>query len=84
MIKTAKATVVRDEVIDVLCNKCGESCRKINGGYDYVSICYTGGYESMILGDCSRYEFELCEPCLADLIDSLKISASVETDGLIP
>lgn len=77
MLKTKQVTVQTTKVEDVICNKCGASCLK-SCGYDSVSVQYTGGYDSSILGDMCRYEFELCEACLAAFMASFKHSALVD------
>lgn len=57
-------------VYRVICNKCGEDAHK----YEHFSVFYQGGYES-ILGDGTKYKFDLCEKCLGEFMDTLLIPA---------
>lgn len=67
---TSKRTVTKEEIVveDVLCNKCGKSCREEDCGNleGLVEARVTGGYASY-LGDMTSYTFSLCEHCLEQL-----------------
>lgn len=66
-----------EEVVDdVLCNKCGKSCRsKIwDNVFDKLTIKTTGGYNSYYPDDMVTVEFDLCEYCLKDFVESFKIN----------
>ena len=70
------------EVIDdILCNKCGESCR--TDDFDFgnmeglVEVAITGGYNSQYIGDMTQYTFSVCEKCLMDFVGTFKIPAEV-------
>lgn len=68
-------------VKDIICNKCGESCRTDGGGDDtshpefdgLIEAQVHGGYFSEKIGDCSRHIFSLCETCFMDLQSTFKI-----------
>ena len=79
-MKTTKMEMVKKEVvIDVFCNKCGESCLKQNTGfYGLIEQTISGGFESNPLSDGTSYTFSLCESCLSKLFDEFKIP--VETN----
>ncbi len=60
------------EVIDdILCNKCGGSCRYYGNDHGLVEQVIEGGYGSK-LGDMVTYRFSLCEGCLATLFATFK------------
>lgn len=71
------------EVQDVICNKCGESCRTDGGGDDtghkefdgLIEACAHGGYWSKVIGDMNCYRFSLCETCLVEFAKTFKINA---------
>lgn len=74
---------------DVLCNKCGNSLRPVTnlpgevadfdpGFYGLVGVRYSTGYYSPALPDAFGYEFDLCEKCLKELMDSFKIEPKTE------
>lgn len=78
-----------DVVDDIICNKCGESCRT-DGGDDQVShkefdglieVTAHGGYWSKVIGDMNRYQFSLCETCLVEFTKTFKISAFIDGWG---
>lgn len=61
-------------VDDVICNKCGVSCRDSCDmnfeGIIELSIC--GGYASK-LGDSVQYTFSVCENCLKNFFSTFTI-----------
>jgi hypothetical protein len=72
-----------DETKDIICNKCGNSCRT-DGGDDktaypafdgLIEVKATGGYWSKIIGDMNCYKFSLCESCLVEYAKTFKIDA---------
>jgi uncharacterized cysteine cluster protein YcgN (CxxCxxCC family) len=72
--KTAKK---KTKIIwDVICNKCGKTCRlgeaePVNfGGLRGVAH---GQFGSEHLKDCHEYRFDLCEQCLRETFDTFKI-----------
>lgn len=79
MIKTHNEKIEVDKEIldDIICNKCGESC-KDSSGMNYeglIEASVEGGYASK-LGDTVRYTFSLCENCLSALFDTFKFDPS--------
>ncbi len=66
-------TITEEEVDDILCNKCGRSCKDLSGwGYEGLLEAYiSGGYGSKI-GDGVGCEFSLCETCLLELFEIFK------------
>ena len=76
---------------DIICNKCGESCKignigetgnqknldwDIYGGLIESEI--FGGYYSSKLDDQSKYTFSLCEHCLVKMFKNFKVPVDVE------
>lgn len=67
---------------DAICNQCGESCMVGLGGTDITEYCglsvdFTGGYSSPVIGDGINYKFDLCEKCLMVIMNQLKIPPDV-------
>ncbi len=59
-----------------ICNKCGgsrtpEGC-PVQDVYG-AAVRFDTGYFSKALPDGNVYDFELCEPCVAELMDTFKI-----------
>lgn len=76
-MKVTKKIQQEIEVVnDVICNKCGQSCRpseEVPDFYGLIETSVTTGYESPALPDGMCYTFSLCEECLAELFSSFKI-----------
>jgi hypothetical protein len=72
-IKTV--TEDRKEVQDILCNKCGNSCRTAYNYEGLIEASVSGGYDSK-LGDMVTLTFSICEDCLPALFDSFRIPPS--------
>jgi hypothetical protein len=74
IIKNIKKEIEQEEITDILCNKCGESCKdKCNMNYEgLIEANVWGGYGSK-LGDSVSYQFSLCEDCLKIMFDDFKI-----------
>jgi hypothetical protein len=82
MLKTLKVVkrIETEEVLDVICNKCGESCYNIPQdpySYEGIQVSKTGGYYSKHLGDMNEYKFDLCEKCLWELMKTFKHNSLV-------
>lgn len=92
MIKTKKVKkeVVEIEVVDYVCNKCGETCsnavRYHNAkkpdccgwsGLNEVEV--HGGYDSRFIGDMISWKFSLCEKCISELTKSFKIPHEIKS-----
>jgi len=68
-------------VSDVICNKCGQSCRpseEVPDFYGLIEASFTTGYESKALPDGVCYSFSLCEGCLAKLFDTFQIKPEIK------
>lgn len=68
------------KIIDIKCNKCGETCQKGSAeSPDYYGLIepeISAGYYSTHLSDGCTYSFSLCERCLDDLFQSFKLPVS--------
>lgn len=76
---TEERTIEEEVVDDIICNRCGESCR-CDAALNYeglieATIC--GGYGSKI-GDFRQLTFSVCESCLIELFETFKISPAVQ------
>lgn len=67
---------IKREVIitdDVICNKCGKSCKGEMGHFNgLIETTIEGAYDSTHLEDCTNYTFSLCEECLSKLFAKFK------------
>jgi len=70
---TQKETIEKEVVVDIFCNKCGDSCQRDHGYYGLREAIVYGGYESNPLEDMTTYTFSLCESCLDELFKTFKI-----------
>jgi len=69
---TETITVIKD----IICNKCGESCKTDIefGEYDgLIEVCVRGGYFSKFIGDMNSFTFSLCEKCVMEMIKTFKV-----------
>lgn len=71
-----KSVEIQDKII---CNKCGNESLP---GYGLPDCVVTGGYDSPVLPDFSKYEFDLCEICVDELMKSFKIPVEREVWSL--
>ena len=55
------AVIPVEQVVDVLCDVCGESTRYEDGSLEYGTVKGSWGYNSK--HDNERYEVHLCETC---------------------
>jgi len=68
------------EVESIACNKCGQDIDRDTRLYgNYFVGEYCGGYAS-ILGDCDRWNFDLCEPCLKTFMSGFVIRPEVNNE----
>lgn len=74
-------TVESEEVVDVICNKCGESCKENdctdspgigNVFCGLVEVSVDGGYFSPVFDDGIGYKFSVCERCLDEYFKTFK------------
>lgn len=81
MKKTKIITKEIEVIDDVLCNKCGKSCRSNDSGdfYGLIEVSFSTGYFSPKLPDGSTYTFSLCEECLDEMFREFKIQPIEES-----
>lgn len=93
-MKNLKKIIKSVEILqtqDIICNKCGESCKlgniggagnKKNPDWDiYGGLLESevfGGYYSSKLDDESKYTFSLCEHCLTKMFKQFKVPVDVK------
>lgn len=79
--KTKKVQVIED----ILCNKCGESCKSdvfgTGGFYGLQEATVSADYFSPALEDCTHYVFSLCEHCLVKLFKDFTIPVEEQPYG---
>ena len=67
-------TIKRDEVVEVICNKCGALFECNDDGFRSNLI---HGFNIMFgygsPHDLEKWEFDLCETCIGQLVDSFEI-----------
>jgi hypothetical protein len=86
--KKIKKEIEVDCIVDVLCNKCGESCvpKFLRGQYakdgeratnadahGLIEQTVRGHYHSENLDDMTSYTFSMCEQCLVLMFSTFKI-----------
>lgn len=68
-------------VEDILCNKCGTSCKTPMGNFEgLIEVIASGGYESKVVSDETSIKFSLCEGCLGALISEFKHKPAIRDD----
>ena len=87
--KKVKVFQEAEETVDILCNKCGETCFPEHSPdpYGLIEKEVWGGYYSTHIGDMSAVRFSLCEKCVVELTKTFKIPHDVSTDytpGFVP
>lgn len=81
IIKKVVKQVEQEEVEDIVCNKCGETCNVVpkeqlagfpeyNGIIEYDIM---GGYFGNAIADGDQYRFSVCEKCLVEFMKTFKI-----------
>lgn len=63
----------------IVCNRCEASLHNGMNFEGLLNAMVEGGYGAK-LGDCIRYEFDLCETCLEELFKTFKIPALVQPE----
>lgn len=78
MIKDHTEVKEVEEVVvdDIICNKCGKSCRENSNYQGLIEKTITGCYGS-VLGDQTSITFSLCEYCLMDLFKTFAIPPEI-------
>ncbi len=81
MIITTEVQQTITVVSDIICNKCGESCKSNFHGYEgLLEAEVFGGYGSEHVGDMNKHKFSMCEKCFMELSATFKIPSWVD-DG---
>jgi hypothetical protein len=84
MIKSVVETKTVHTIADVICNQCGDSCkREPFGAADYYGLVeaeVTGGFASEHLEDNVTYRFSVCEKCLSVLFGNFKYKPSRDAE----
>jgi predicted molibdopterin-dependent oxidoreductase YjgC len=70
-----------DDIEDVLCNQCGNTCKTNNNFEGLIEVIASGGYNSQVIGDETSIKFSLCEKCLGSVINNFKIPPSKRDDS---
>lgn len=78
MRKIKRIQIEREVTDDVICNKCERSLKASHGYCGLLGAEVVGGFDSPKLGDCSIYQFDLCEYCLDELFFTFKIDPLVD------
>lgn len=55
------------ELTDILCNRCGRSCKQDPNFCGLLETKVSGCYGSPVLPDAATFQFSLCEHCLGRL-----------------
>ena len=64
---------------DIICNKCGNSCKGDVGNYNgLIEVVVTGAYDSTHLTDGKNYVFSMCEECLSEMIKTFSIPIDIQ------
>lgn len=75
---TEKVERTVEETTDVLCNRCGESCKVGDHFLGLIETTVQGQIVSHHLA-LKTYTFSLCEKCLAELFSYFQLSPVVES-----
>jgi len=90
-IRKVKITRLEDLIVDIVCNKCGKSCRGTDPSidknkkhyskafYGLIETTVYGSYFSPALTDETSYTFSLCEACIAKMIKKFVIPPKTKT-----
>lgn len=82
MLVTRKETQEVELIDDVICNKCGKSCRdETTGLIEAVPLSMTWGYGSSKDGE--GHESHVCEHCYDEIIAGFKIPPEVHEHLLL-
>lgn len=60
-------------IVDIICNKCGNTCLSACGYEGLIDQKVTGGFGSDYLGDMNEYKFDICEKCLVEFFKTFLI-----------
>jgi hypothetical protein len=80
MIHKEKETQYVDIIKDIICNKCGNSCKATDcNNFVYASLNVHWGYGS-VEHDGEVHEAHLCEKCWENIVATFKFSDLVATE----
>ena len=81
---TQEKQTVKTVIDDVICNRCGKSCKASgdNPNFFYARCVADGGYGSRRFVVGHRYAFDLCEDCTIEVARGFKHSPNVRYIGL--
>ena len=80
--KQVKKEIEVDEIQNIICNRCGESCK--DNSPEWTEYCglieakVEGRYSSPLISDETSYKFSLCEKCLLELFTTFKIAPEIK------
>jgi len=77
MRKVKMVEVLTEVAEDIICNKCGNSCKCEMNFNGLVETTVIGAYDSTHLDDMRQYVFSLCEKCLSELFDGFSIKPEI-------
>lgn len=78
--KSVKKTIKEQHLSKVICNKCNEVFfePKKNMNYEGLFVSVDFGYESSYFGDTVAIEFDVCEKCLKEFVDTFKVKPKID------
>lgn len=65
--------LMEDEVLDIICNSCGLSCKTDSNYEGLIEAIIPGGFDSKVIGDERSIRFSLCEDCLSPILARFKV-----------
>lgn len=75
-MKTYRKEITEVNVVDTItCNGCAKSISPLYD--DLLQFDYTFGYNSEKFGDMIKCQFDLCEECIYNLVETFKIPAKL-------
>ena len=77
MRKTNEIEIITTVTDDIICNKCGGSCKCEMNFNGLLEVEVIGAYDSTHLDDMNKYVFSVCEKCLSELFDSFLIKPEI-------
>lgn len=73
---TKKVEELVDKVVDVICDRCGKTCKdEINLNFEFAEVKAMWGYGSN--KDLERHKIHLCEPCYDETLKTMGIKPQI-------
>lgn len=69
-----KKTKEVDEIKDIICDCCGNSCNKGDYGFEYMTLKTSWGYSSN--KDMETWSAQLCEKCVDEKLNFIKFNVT--------